>query len=125
MSWIRLDDDFGDHPKLVAAGPLACLLHVRALVYCGRHMTDGRIPRNIIGSLVDWATDGVSEGKTGEPPNNYELAERLVAAGLWERDGTGYVIHDYLEYNPSRAKILEERAKTAERVRRHRNGVTT
>ncbi len=128
MSWIRLDDQFADHPKIVAAGPLAGWLHVKAMLYCGRYLTDGHIPKAIIPSMVDWETWGVSTlvasgtfSDSHEKPSNLELAEQLVRAGAWVRTDTGFQVHDYLDYQPSRAQVLAERKATKERVERYRN----
>ncbi len=41
MSWIKIDDQFSDHPKIIEAGPLAGWLYVSSLCYCGRYLTDG------------------------------------------------------------------------------------
>lgn len=136
MPWIKLDDGYADHPKMAEAGPLAAWLHTKALIFCGRHLTDGRISRTVVASLVDWrAADvltGVSNTVTNTlsnsqcsgygHPDNIALADRLVEIGLWEHhdNGLAYRIHDYLEYQPSRAEVLEERRKNRERVKRHR-----
>lgn len=138
MPWIRLDDSFSDHPKVAEAGPLASWLHVKAMIYCGRHLTDGRISRAVVVSLVDWASFGVTVdvashaiGGTCDTPNNFDLADSLVSVGLWKVDGTAYVIHDYLKYQPSREQALAEREANRKRVERHRskdgtfgNGIT-
>lgn len=100
MPWVRLDDGFSDHPKVVGLSDSAFRTHVSALCYCNRHLTDGHVPAVIGNSCVD----------------------ELVDAGLWSMNGSGYVIHDYLEFQPSRASVLEERAKAAERMRKHRSG---
>lgn len=114
MSWIKLDDQFADHPKIAVAGPLAAWLHVKALVYCGRYLTDGKIPGVIVAGLVDWTSDGVlveTSNYSADRPDNTALAERLCAAGLWHSVEGGYEIHDYLEWNPSRAQVLAERER--------------
>lgn len=102
MSWIKIDDQFADHPKVVEAGPLAAWLYVCGLTYCGRYLTDGWIPDGQVRKLadVDKATD---------------LADRLVDVGLWDRVDDGYVVHDYLDYNPSGAKVKAEREANARR----------
>lgn len=101
MTWIKLDDQFPDHPKVAQAGALAELLYVNALAYASRYLTDGFIPHAIVAKLVVWDFEGA--------PSNYDLAERLVAAGLWELVEGGYRIHDYLDYNPSREQVFAER----------------
>jgi len=102
MSWIKLDDQFADHPKVIAAGPLAAWLYVCGLTYCGRYLTDGWIPEGQVRKLAD--LDDAAE-----------QAQRLVDVGLWERVDDGYIVHDYLEYNPTGAKVKSERAANARR----------
>src|SRR4029453_3116326 len=41
MSWVRLDDQYPDHPKVRALGPLGLALQTAAICYCGRYLTDG------------------------------------------------------------------------------------
>lgn len=97
MTWVKLDDGFADHPKLLALSDRAFRLHVRGLCYCGRYTTDGRIPE--VGFLAS------SDAKA--------LVE-LVARGVWfeQRDGEyAWAIHDFLQYNPSKASDEERRAK--------------
>jgi hypothetical protein len=115
MAWVKIDDGFSEHPKVLRAGPLAVALHIAALCYAARQRTDGFIPGAVVSRLVDIRKPAA------------EVA-RLVQAGLWESVEGGYAIHDYLAYNPSREQIDAERAATAERVKRWRdarsNGVT-
>ncbi len=82
MPWVRLDDSFPEHPKVLEAGGEAGWLHVCALAYCNRNTTDGLIHRNAIPRLSD-------------RKNPLRLADRLVEVGIWERDGADYRIHDH------------------------------
>jgi hypothetical protein len=107
MAWVKLDDGFPDHPKLVEAGGDAGWLYVCALAWCNRNLTDGAIPKGILGRLSD-------------RKNPQRLAERLVAAGLWDETDDGWQIHDYTDFQPSRQQVLDERNKARERMRRHR-----
>lgn len=111
MTWVRLDDSMPEHPKMVALTDRAFRQHVSALCYCNRNLTDGAIPDTIAHRLV-------ASGK--------RYAGELVTAGIWDKTTDGYQIHDYEDYQPSRASVLHERAKTAERVAkwRSRNAVT-
>ena len=54
------------------------------------------------------------------------VAELLVDSGLWEEVPGGYRVHDYLDYNPSRDKVLAERKEWADKKARYRrsNGVS-
>jgi hypothetical protein len=97
MPWVRLDEGFPEHPKVVAAGGDAAWLHVCALAYCNRMETDGIIPDGMIGRLCD-------------RKRPLQLARRLVDVGLWHAVNGGYEIHDYLCYQPTRVEIAAERA---------------
>ncbi len=101
MPWVKLDDQFADHPKIVACGPLASWLYVCGLGYCSRLLTDGFIPDGQVRKLAD------VEDARG-------LAERLVEVNLWERAEGGYRIHDYHDYQPTREKALATREARAE-----------
>jgi hypothetical protein len=124
MTWIKLDDQFTDHPKVVQAGPLAGWLHVCGLVYCGRYLTDGFVPTGMIRRLADFTGIGIETGgvpgqfSVGHDIENEELVVRLLDCHMWEEVEGGYVIHDYLEYNPSKAEILAEREERSEAGRR-------
>ncbi|MDR7385680.1 hypothetical protein [Promicromonospora iranensis] len=77
MTWTRLDDDFNDRPALLAVGRSARLLHVEALVWCNRLLTDGAVPRGALPRLTD------------SPDLDADVAE-LVAAELWEETTDGW-----------------------------------
>lgn len=111
MAWVKLDDHFAEHPKIATAGPLAGWLHVCALCYCNRHLTDGFIPARVLGTLVDFT--GINDEANGEAKPK-QLASVLLAVGLWEAAEGGYLIHDYLDYNPSRDEVIATREKRAE-----------
>jgi hypothetical protein len=119
MPWGRLDDSLYDHPKLDRVPTPRRLeaigLWARSISWCNRFLTDGHIPRSRIPKL-----DGTTE-----------LADLLVAAGLYEETGDGYLVHDFLEFNDARAVVQKKRAAEAkrqadwrERKRQMRNGVT-
>lgn len=98
MAWVKLDDSFPDHWKVVEAGEDAAWLYVAALCYANKHNTGGRVRASILPRL---------SRKGGA-----KLAARLVDVGLWERDGDDYLIHDYHDYQPTaekRATVTEAR----------------
>jgi hypothetical protein len=106
--WVKLDDHFVDHPKIVAAGPLAAYLYVAALCYANRFLTDGFVPHAQVTRLLP---------QNGHGPA--KLAERLCEVGLWavavSEEGAGYQIHDFLKYQPSKKQVLKDRKQTAKR----------
>lgn len=115
MPWVRLDDAFADHEKILAAGPLAGWLWVCGLAYSNRNGTDGRIPRQKLNGLVDYDGIGVYAGNyTGDDVDVRRLAEQLVDVGLWEPlpDGS-WLIHDYDEYQLTTDELEKRRASKA------------
>lgn len=107
MTWVRLDDNFADHPKIDQVGHAAAWLHVAALCYSARHLTDGLIPKSKALRLTT-------------VPKPQTQIQRLLEAELWHDRGDDYEIHDYLKYQPSRAKVEAEREAGAERQRKSR-----
>jgi len=110
MPWVRLDDGYPEHPKVDQVGPLAAWLNVCAWAYCARNLTDGFVPADRVNRLAN----------VKQPA---QLAQKLVAARLWECVEGGYQVHDYLAYNPSRDQVLRSRERDAERMRSHRTPV--
>lgn len=108
MSWAKLDDAFPDHPKVIGLSADAFRLHVTAICYAARFETDGAIPAGGL-PRIGGTTASVDE---------------LVDAGLWDRTPRGWQIHDYLQYNPSRAERQTMRQQAADRQERWRNGRT-
>lgn len=110
-----MDDGFPDHEKVDSLSDGAFRLHVSALAYCARKLTDGCVPRSRPSRLVP----------------NYKPGhlKELLRDGLWHVGGEGcgtehcptgepheYVLHDYLEWNKSRDWWTERRRKEAERI---------
>src|SRR5690606_14984308 len=114
MTWVRIDDAMPEHPKLLAAGPLAFALDVAAICYCARNRTGGRVPRSKVRLLWDFSDIRIGRAKV----DALELAELLVACGRWHRDGDDYRIHDYEQYNPTRERESEARASALTEIRR-------
>lgn len=97
MPWGRVDDSHYRHPKI---GELddelrkgcVCLFWM-AISWCNDQLTDGRVPTGTVRVLG------------GQPAE----ADELVRVGLWEKDGSGYRIHDYLDFNKSKEQVVAER----------------
>ncbi|WP_405018152.1 mucin-2 [Kitasatospora sp. NBC_00070] len=114
MTWFKVDDTAGTHPKLLKAGNAALGLWLRCGAYSAQHLTEGRIP-------------GVVAALFGTAPQ----AARLVRAGLWHESGHEcprcrpvvvgeFLMHDFLRYNPTRASVEGGRDREAERKRKGR-----
>lgn len=107
MTWIKLDDTFPDHPKVLDAGDEASWLFVCALCYCSRHLSDGFIPEGAVGRLT-----GLSRLQ--------RHVTRLLDVGLWVRADGGYRVHGYSEWQRTRESIEAEREAGKERAKRSR-----
>jgi hypothetical protein len=109
VPWFRVDDGFHSHPKALATSLEARGLWATAGSWSSAHLTDGVVPDHVLESL-------------GGTP---ELAEELVANGLWRRRKRSYVFHDFLSRNPSREAVENERKNAAERQRRRREAMSS
>lgn len=112
MSWARIDDACPNHRKMRAwrtddplTGTAALGFFVAGNCYAGKYLTDGLIREPELPLIVE----GLPE------PLIRELVARLVSTGSWKPLRGGWRIHDYLKYNPSRAKVLAARAAEARR----------
>jgi len=104
-TWVKLPDKLPDEPAVAGLSDAAFRLHVTALCYCSRHLTDGLVPDAMIGR---WGVRGAQRA-----------ANELVEAGLWAWKGDGdYTIPDYLDTQRSRAQVEAISTKRAEAGKR-------
>lgn len=109
MSWAKLDDRFHENRKIKRAWrrfPAALGLHVMAITYCAGHATDGFVDAEFV------------EEKMPRERDFARAVEVLVDAGLWEAVEDGWVIHDFLDYNPSRSDREKQHQAKVEAGRR-------
>jgi hypothetical protein len=107
MPWVKLDDRFPSHRKVALLSDRAFRLHVSAICWCAENLTDGRIGDKELALVAH--IRGIKA-----------TAKELEKAGAWDRTDDGWVIHNYLDYNPSREQVLLDRKKNAERQERFR-----
>lgn len=133
MVWARLDDEMLDNPKIAKAGIYGFAMHVAGIIWCCRNLSDGRIPYARVTSLVTLDKVLIDTcnplalpdrptsmgGDDGLDP--YIVADHLVECGLWTRTADGYDIHDFLDYNPSRAEIESKRLANARKQAKSRD----
>ena len=104
-TYIKMSDSLPEHRKIVAAGGDAAWLHVCALAYASRNLTDGFIPAGVVPRLSDRKQAA-------------KLARKLTEVELWHEPGheckrcpqppaETYVIHDYLIHQRSAARVAE------------------
>lgn len=111
MTWAKLDDSFHSHPKVRAAWyrcPASIGLHVLGITYSADHESDGVVP--------GWFVAGAF----AKPKELQEAVSALIDMGIWERHDEDFLIHDFLDYHPSKADLDKKRERDAERKRRER-----
>lgn len=124
MAWVRVDDGFPEHPKLRAAGPLGRELFIAALCHCNRYLTDGRLTMEDLRRLAQYEDIFVRDplAVVEARPAVEDVLERLIFAGAFEWNDGVIHIHDYADFQPTKAQILERREADRERKRLARAG---
>lgn len=107
MTWFRVDDGFWSHPKTLTLPAGAVALWVRAGSYCGKHLTDGYVPANMLPMLQ------------GSPAD----VDALIEAGLWRPCEGGWRFHDWEGYQDTREAVERRRSAWKARQRRRRGDV--
>jgi hypothetical protein len=108
MTWIKIDDSFPNHPKVIGLSDKAFRIHISGLCYCGTYLTDGYVPMT---AVAKWADEDMS------------VVVELVNADLW-RDAVqenGFRIHDYLAHQTSKQQVEDKRGALRERQKRYRD----
>jgi hypothetical protein len=115
--WARLDDGLIDHRKVFIAGEaigkngaaVAIGFFAVGLMWTNKHLTDGYLPLAVVKSFrhVD---------------RPIAVANALTKAGLWDRNGSGWVIHDYHDFNFTASQIKAKRARDRRRKHEEREG---
>ena len=110
MAWIKIDDSFPDHPKIVELSDKAFRVHISALCYCGKYLTDGKVPMRIAARFAD---------------EDMAILAELTQANLWLEDmaTNSFIIHDYLAHQTSKDQVEQKRANLRERQKRYRDKV--
>ncbi len=106
MAWVYLDDQFPDHPKVVAAGDAAAWMFVCGLAYCKRYATGGRIPKGQVTKLTGSRSAAKLAVALCAPPAGY-------SSGLWEDHGDYFLVHDFDDWNKPQASRSEAARKAA------------
>lgn len=108
MAWIKIDDSFPDHPKVIGLSDLAFRLHIRGLCYSGKYLTDGFVPYQAVSGMLS------DKESTAKP------SDELEEVGLWIRVEKGFQIHDYLAHQTSKAQVEHKREALRTRAKRYR-----
>lgn len=110
MSWVKLDDQLPDHPKMLDLSDAAFRLWVYSLCKANARGRNGMLLARQVQVVCAYFSGSWQD-----------LAGELVSAGLWDVVDGGWMIHDYEEYqptaDPAADREAERRARNAERMR--------
>lgn len=109
MTWLKVDDGFPSHEKVMALSEGPCRGDAIALwtfggCWSSHALREGFVPNGVVRAY-------------GFHP---EAAPELVRVGLWVEEQGGYRFHDWADYQPSAAQVEERRKAGAERKARSR-----
>lgn len=108
MPFIRLSDDYVDHPKFVVLSDGAFRLWHQGMAYCRRYQTDGLVPTNTLRKFKAYSSKRMRELMTPWMDGRHPLWEGV--------DGFGIKVHDYLEWNLSKEEENQQRAEAKQRM---------
>ena len=126
MPWVRFDDQFPIHRKVDRLSDAAYRLHTSAIFWSARNLTDGFVSEDDL------------DGVTSRVRTPARFASECVNRDTWHEarfdcpsekcpgpvDGDGWIIHDYWAYQPSKAQVMADREKAAERQAKWREAKT-
>lgn len=93
MAWAKLHDGFWSDPDLDRVGNEAAGVFARMISYCCQHGTNGH----------------VSDSATRFITTKRRPLDALMEVGWIERNGSGFVIPKFLDYNPSAEEVEAKR----------------
>lgn len=113
MPFIRLSDNYIDHPKFLALSDGAFRLWHESMAFCRKHQTDGLIPFSTMRGFRYYTKSREKQLATGYIPE---------AKPLWILvRSVGYTINDYLFWNLSKEEESCERSAATARMRKFRS----
>src|SRR4051812_5820582 len=108
MGWFRLAGTFTDHPKVLAAGNAAVGLYVRLGCWCAEHETDGFVPEEVA-------------RRSGPKRELVKLLTSTRGRPLLDVVEGGYLLRDFLAFNPSHEQQTRQRELRQKRQHRWRD----
>jgi hypothetical protein len=106
MAWLKLDDQIFYNRKVAQCDTETKMLYIVGLTYCAHQLTDGFIPSSVLPLLAGMAGVDWQIAK--------QNASNLLSKSLWVEAEGGWLVPDFLEYNPSREQVLHNQAIRAE-----------
>lgn len=119
MAWGRFDDSYPMNRKVRPLSDAAFRLDVSAILWSSHYGTDGQVPAADLGAVSDVKRPAkavgelVARGRWHEPDHDCQRCRERCPDVV-----DGWVIHDFLDYNPSQAEATKVRTKRADAGRR-------
>lgn len=107
MAWLRVDDGFPEHAKLLALKRGQRWTWLEVLAYCARQSNGGYVPAGI-SETMKWVTPA--------------FLARCLEVGLLDEGEDGYTVHDWEVYNPKDPSGAQRQLRYRNR---HRNDEVT
>lgn len=98
--FVPLDANYNEDPKILRAGALPELVHIRGLALCKRLLTDGVIEQVQL--------PGLTLGIPGRPLDHVSI---LIREGLWAEHPLGWLVVSWTKRNKTRAQVEADKAK--------------
>jgi hypothetical protein len=106
--WVKVDDSFVEHPKVIAAGRhlgvhglgRVVAVWLEALCYTARNLTDGLVPGLVARKFI-----------SDRRPLDVLEVMALPDVRLMTKEPAGFRFHDFTHYQPSAATIKDKRAR--------------
>jgi hypothetical protein len=116
VTWTKIGDEIWSDPDLTGLSDRAFRLQVNCYAYSSDKLTDGRLDARQVEQVA------FMFGLTGDDLKT--AISELVHNGQWTEDLHGYVLVRYLEQNPTREKVIDDRRKNREKqaawLKKHR-----
>lgn len=118
MSWLRIDDGFHSHPKVIDLSDGALLFWVEVAGWCSKHSPFGIVPRGLLRKLAPRSAKHFPEADSEAELE--ALANELTEAtgnglsdfGLWEVHEKGWQFHDWEVYQPESVREATPKQKS-------------
>lgn len=111
MAWARVESTHPFNSKILSLSDTAFRLHIAAICVATQEMTDGRLSSDQVETILM----SVKRRRGAK-----QAWQELIDKGLLDVDSNGVTVHDYLDYNDSRDKILRNKALSKDRQDRFR-----
>lgn len=115
MPWIRLECDYFENDKIRRAGALAAVVHLQAIAYCFKHKTNGFVDDKAMEAILEGTARLFGVGYHGRGKRKIRDALARLASEpppcptreqkrpLLHRAEGGFIVNDYLTYQPPAA----------------------